>query len=87
MDTKEIELINLLIRESVAHGGDAGGAYFSNTNSLLNTIENYLEYKGIKDQYEVITTLIDPYGCKCEIPPRIVKKDTELICKEFFWGF
>ena len=87
MDAKEIELINLIIRESVAHGGDAGGAYFSNTTSLLKKIDEYLKYKGIEDQYEVTTTIIDPYGLKCEIPPRIVKKNTELMCKEFLWNF
>ena len=40
---KHIEILNNLIYESVEHGGDAGGAYYSNTENVLKAINEYLK--------------------------------------------
>ena len=40
---KHIEILNNLIYESVKHGGDAGGAYYSNTEGILKAINEYLK--------------------------------------------
>ncbi len=49
----EIKSINQIIIESVIHGADSGGSYDSNENNLINSINNWLELKQLKDEYEV----------------------------------
>lgn len=49
----EINCMNQIIIESVIHGADSGGIYGSNENNLINSINNWLELKHLKDKYEV----------------------------------
>jgi hypothetical protein len=49
----EIELINNIIEESVIHGGDAGGAYFSNSKKVCSAIQKWLNYHDLSDTYIV----------------------------------
>ena len=49
----EIKSINQIIIESVIHGADSGGSYDSNENNLINSINNWLELKQLKNKYEV----------------------------------
>ena len=46
---KHIEILNNLIYESVEHGGDAGGAYYSNTENILKAINEYLKFFHLED--------------------------------------
>ena len=46
---KHIEILNNLIYESVEHGGDAGGAYYSNTENVLKAINEYLKFFHLED--------------------------------------
>ena len=50
---KEINIVNNFIEQSIYHGGDSGGPYFSNEEELVEVIKIYLEYKGISDEYEI----------------------------------
>ena len=56
---KHIEILNNLIYESVEHGGDAGGAYYSNTENILKAINEYLKFFHLEDSY-VIKTETEP---------------------------
>lgn len=51
---KEIELIHEIIANAVIHGGDWGGTYDSNIESLVLAINNWLREKGVRDKYHVI---------------------------------
>lgn len=51
---KEIKLINSIIHEAIYHGGDMGGAYFSNARDLNEVVIDWLKLRGIDDKY--ITT-------------------------------
>ena len=56
---KHIEILNNLIYESVEHGGDAGGAYYSNTEGILKAINEYLKFFHLEDSC-VIKTKTEP---------------------------
>ena len=56
---KHIEILNNLIYESVEHGGDAGGAYYSNTENVLKAINEYLKFFHLEDSC-VIKTKTEP---------------------------
>ena len=56
---KHIGILNNLIYESVKHGGDAGGAYYSNTENVLKAINEYLKFFHLEDSY-VIKTMTEP---------------------------
>lgn len=40
---KEIELINSMIYNAQLNGGDSGGAYYSNENGLIDSMNAFLE--------------------------------------------
>ena len=42
--------INNLIEEAVKHGGDAGGAYYTNQKGLINSLINLLSCLNIYDK-------------------------------------
>lgn len=56
---KEVEFINSIIQEAIYHGGDMGGAYFSNARDLNEVIIDWLKLRGIDDKY---TTTYDALG-------------------------
>ena len=59
IDLKEIELINNIIKESVEHGGDPGGAYFCSWDDAYEAINNYLKYKHLDEEFEVVSCEYD----------------------------
>lgn len=73
---KHIEILNNLIYESVEHGGDAGGAYYSNTENILKAINEYLKFFHLEDSC-VIKTTTEPNedGFSFDIAPSIVLCD------------
>jgi len=71
----EIELINNIIKESVIHGGDAGGAYFSNTKKVYSVIQEWLNYHDLSDIYIVNDQkCYDSEGCYDTYPQIVCKK-------------
>ena len=75
---KHIEILNNLIYESVKHGGDAGGAYYSNTENVLKAIKEYLKFFHLEDSY-VIKTTTEPNedGFSFNITPFITLKQEQ----------
>ena len=57
---EEIELINDIIDSAISHGGDAGGAYCSDWNSLEEAIGEWLFAKEIDDKYVACSDAIRP---------------------------
>lgn len=57
---EEIELINDIIDAAISHGGDAGGAYCSDWNSLEESIGEGVFAKGIDDKYAACSDAIRP---------------------------
>jgi hypothetical protein len=49
----EINLINDIIDNAVSHGGDGGGSYDSNGYDLESSIRQWLDYKGLSEEYTV----------------------------------
>lgn len=70
---KHIEILNNLIYESVEHGGDSGGAYYSNTEDILKAINEYLKFFHLEDSCIIKTkTEPDEDGFSFDICPFIV---------------
>lgn len=53
MIEKEIDIINTIIAEAVVHGADAGGSYDQNEKHLMESINTWLEFKGLTKKYFV----------------------------------
>ena len=50
---EELSLINNIVEQAIYHGGDIGGPYFSNRDSLCEAMKKYLVYKGFDKDTEV----------------------------------
>lgn len=74
---KHIEILNNLIYESVKHGGDAGGAYYSNTKNVLKAINEYLKFFHLEDSCVIKTTTED--WPRFDITPFIALRQEENI--------
>lgn len=72
---KHIEILNNLIYESVKHGGDSGGAYYSNTENILKAINEYLKFFHLEDSCVIKTTTED--WPSFDIAPFITLKQEE----------
>ena len=48
---KEIELLSDVIRAAIFHGGDAGGAYYSDWFGLETALGNWIAGRGLEGQY------------------------------------
>ena len=76
---KHIEILNNLIYESVKRG-DAGGAYYSNTENILKAINEYLKFFHLEDSC-VIQTKTEPNEdwLSFDIAPFVALKQKENI--------
>lgn len=48
-----IKYLNKVLTEAIYHGGDGGGAYFSNEDALLESLNELLAYLELKDVCEI----------------------------------
>ena len=77
MKTKEerkIETMNRIIYAAVAHGGDAGGPYYSNLQPLVEVLEEWLDEEGLKDKYR-LCTYWSVNGKKFDTEPYFIKRE------------
>lgn len=44
-----IEKLNRIIAEAIYHGGDAGGAYYTNRDDLIHAIRDLLRWTGMHE--------------------------------------
>ena len=51
---QEIQLINDIIVNAIAHGADMGGSYEQNVKGLSEAMNRWIREKGIQDSYHVI---------------------------------
>lgn len=56
---KEISLINKLIVNAELNGADTGGSYSNNEKKLVESMNEYLQFKNMQNKYEVKMTDID----------------------------
>lgn len=54
MDEKFLDWVNKIISEAIEHGGDEGGAYYSNKDGLLNTMKHFLRWSGLNKKYGIM---------------------------------
>ena len=54
MNEKFLDWVNEIISEAIEHGGDSGGAYFSNKEGLLNTMKQFLRWSGLHNTYGIM---------------------------------
>lgn len=52
---EQINILNSIIEACVNHGGDVGGAYFSNAEEVEEAINLWLEKIDLSERYKVIT--------------------------------
>jgi len=50
-----IKYLNRVLEEAIFHGGDGGGAYFSNEKALLESLQELLKHLKINDMCRIIT--------------------------------
>ena len=75
---KHIEILNNLIYESVEHGCDAGGAYYSNTENILKVINEYLKFFHLEDSCVIKTTTeLDEDWLSFDIAPFITLRQEQ----------
>jgi hypothetical protein len=53
-DSVLIERINIIIKEAIEHGGDSGGAYFSNSEVLIKEMKYFLRWTGFDKDYGIM---------------------------------
>lgn len=58
---KEILLINKMIVNAELNGADSGGSYSSNEKKLVETMNEYLQFKNLQNKYDVRMTDIDDF--------------------------
>ena len=51
---QEIQLINDIIVNAIAHGADIGGSYEQNVKGLSEAMNRWIREKGLQDSYHVI---------------------------------
>ena len=57
---KEISLINKIIVNAELNGADSGGSYRSNEKKLVESMNEYLQFKNLQNKYDVrMTNRID----------------------------
>lgn len=49
-----IERVNKIITEAIEHGGDSGGAYFSNRDGLIHEMKRFLNWTGLDREYGIM---------------------------------
>lgn len=85
---EEINVINEIVKQSVIHGGDAGGAYFSNEEMTVRYLQIWLEKKELSDKYKVITKEKSIKGSYIfNTFPKIVPIKEEIVKLSTDWGF
>lgn len=85
---EEINVINEIVKQSVIHGGDAGGAYLSNEEMTVRYLQIWLEKKELSDKYKVITEEKSKKGSYIfNTFPKIVPIKEEIVKLSTDWGF
>jgi hypothetical protein len=54
IDKYFMEKINRIIAEAIEHGGDCGGAYFSNRDGLVDEMKDFLCWAGLDKDYGIM---------------------------------
>lgn len=49
-----IERINNIIQEAIEHGGDVGGAYYSNRDGLIREMRHFLRWAGLDKTFGIM---------------------------------
>ena len=54
VDILLLRYMNNIIAEAIEHGGDSGGAYFSNRDGLIVSMKFFLNWSGLGKDYGII---------------------------------
>ena len=57
----ELRLLNKIILEAIAHGGDSWGPYLTNEKDLIQAMKDYIKYKNKQDIWNVEIVEVDGY--------------------------
>ena len=84
---QEIDMINKIILHGILHGGDAGGTYDWNEERLISSINDWIDYKGLTNEYCVSKIDIEfkEYGRIYSLgeEPQIISKNNP-IAKKYY---
>lgn len=73
-----IKIINNLVLECIKHGGDAGGSWDSNEKGVIKSLESFIQYNNLQNEYIIKTIKVIKKGEHINhvyIQPQIVKKE------------
>lgn len=54
VDILMLGYMNNIIAEAIEHGGDSGGAYYSNRDRLIKAMHNLLSWASIEKEYGIM---------------------------------
>jgi hypothetical protein len=54
VDILLLRYMNNIIAEAIEHGGDSGGAYYSNRDGLIMEMSNLLRWAGFNKEYGIM---------------------------------
>lgn len=67
---QEIRILNNIIFQAIIHGGDSGGPYQTNEKALMASINSWLCFKGLTEEYGIAKVDLDGYSSI----PQIMRK-------------
>ena len=74
-EQQEIDLINRIVAEAIWHGADSGGAYYQNTGNLINSLNDWISYRLLRNAFDVHSIEVKlSNGLILKNIPQIIKK-------------
>lgn len=49
-----VKKINSMLDEAISHGGDSGGAYYSNRDGLIKEMRDFLKWSGLDKMFGIM---------------------------------
>lgn len=84
---QEIDIINRIILHGILHGSDPCCTYDSNEEKLISTINDWIKYKCLENEYCVSKINIEfkEYGCMYDLgeEPQIINKNNPVTKKYY----
>ena len=56
---REIELMNDVLEQAVAHGADQGGAYSQNEENLIAAVNNWLKFRDLEGVFVLANVIVN----------------------------
>ena len=76
MNEHIVEALNDVINEAIYHGGDSGGAYYTNSEDLMYSVNRLLSVLNLDTEYKI--SELDRYGDYANCYAAIIPKENNI---------